>query len=258
MKRYAILFCLVTSVLLACSASASDNSDGLVKKNVEIGKAKEVKTDLSFLAGELKVNAETSSLAECVYGYNKKYIRPEISYYENDGTGYLDISSESLKNKDLEDFGSDNKWKISFNNHVRNSVSIKHKAGEADIDLEGCNLSRFEYRMAAGESKINLRNTSVPAVTFNLMAGKTHIDLTGRWDNDLVAKVKGGIGEVDLKVPYDTGVRITVSGLIGDVDIPFFNREGNTFTNDKYGKTKNTLYIDINGGVGKISVSMAD
>ena len=259
MRKIIFLLCLTATLMLSSNLGASEPEKNLYRKVIEIGKAKDVKTELSFLAGELQIDGTSEGLAECYYGYKKDFIRPELSYYEVDKTGYLSIKSESLKDKDLDDIHKDdNKWRLSLNNHVRNSVAINLKAGEANIDLEGCNLSRFEYRMFAGESNINLRNTSVPTVMFNLTAGEANVDLSGSWQNDLVATIKGGVGELNIKVPYNTGVRITVSGLLGDINIPFFNRDGRTFTNDKYGKTKNTLYIDINGGIGEIKVDMVE
>ena len=112
--------------------------------------------------------------------------------------------------------------------------------------------------MMAGESKVNLRNTSVPAVIFNLFTGEASLDLSGKWHNDLEANIKGGIGELEIKVPYDTGVRIAVSGLIGEVNIPFFERNGKIYTNGQYGKSKYTLYLNVEAGIGQIDVKMVE
>jgi len=255
MKKIAILL-FIASLLFFTEAFGSNPEESVYKKSVETGKAKEVKTDISFIAGELNINSETNNLVECFYGFKNDFIRPILKYHEVGKTGYLSINSESFKKRDFDD--EDNEWRLSFNGKIRNSIAIDLKAGEANIDLEGCNLGRFEYRMMAGESNINLRNTSVPSLVFSLTAGEANLNLSGKWDNDLSATIKGGVGELKIKVPYDIGVRITASGLIGEINIPFFNKNGKTYTNDLYGKTKNTLYIDINGGIGEIDIDMVE
>jgi len=242
---------------LASTISASEPDNYRYKKSIDKGQAKEVKTDIEFLAGEFYLDNTSTSLANCFYGNSNEFLRPGLIYHEVGKTGYLRVESESNKEKRMEDFG-DNEWRLSINPDVPNSVSIRLKAGEAHIDLEGSRLNRFDYKMMAGESNINLRNTSVPEVMFSMMAGEANLDLSGRWYNDLEATIKGGVGELDLKVPYDVGVRIFVSGLIGEVDIPFFKRNGKTYTNDAYGRSKHTLFINIEAGIGEVNVKMVE
>jgi len=257
MKKIVLLLFLA-SLSFFTEVFGSNPEGTLLKKSIELGKAKDLKTDISFFAGELHINNSTKNLAECFYGYKHDYIRPILKYHEVDKTGYLSVESETYKNKEINAIGKNNEWQLSLNSDVRNSVAIELKAGEADINLEDCNLSRFEYRMMAGESNINLRNTSVPSIYFSLSAGEATIDLSGKWKNDLVANIKGGVGELKVKLPYNVGIKVTVSGLLGEINIPFFNRDGKTYTNDLYGKTKNTIYIDINGGIGEISIEMIE
>jgi hypothetical protein len=256
MKRNAV-WLLVAGLLLATNLFA-DNDKTVFKKAIGTGKANSVKTDISFLAGVLNIKGSTKELTECFYGYKNEFIRPMINYHEVGKTGYLKIESESIKNKDIDDIGEKNLWNLFLNDDIPNSVAIELKAGKSDINLEGFNLSRFEYRMLAGESHINLRNTSVPSIYFSMSAGEAKINLSGKWKNDLVANIKGGVGELNLYVPYKVGVRITVSGLLGEINIPFYNKNGRTYTNDLYGKTANTLYIDINGGIGEINVHQTE
>lgn len=254
-----IFLMLFLAILAFFTEVFGANPEGsILKKSIERSNAREIKTDISFFAGELKIDGSTDELAECFYGYKNNFIRPVMKYHEVGKTGYLIIDSEKNRNRDIDDIGKDNEWQLALNKNVINSVSVELKAGEADIDLEGFKLSRFEYRMMAGESNINLRNTSVPSLYFSLTAGEANIDLSGKWKNDLTANIKGGVGELKIKLPYEVGIRVTVSGILGEINIPFFNRDGRTYTNDLYGKTTNTLYIDINGGIGEISIEMVE
>lgn len=230
-----------------------------LKQTIQSEKAHSYKTDLDFFAGELFVNAtEEEAVAVCHYGYKADYIKPIMTYHEQGETGYASIQSESIRNKELDRLGKDNKWYLSLNGKQTHQLSVNLKAGTARLDLASSQLKHFAFRMMAGEAHVNLSNSSIPEINMQLMTGSAHLDVSGKWDNDLHATIKGGVGELNVLVPYETGVRITVSGLLGEINIPFFNRNGRTYTNDLYGKTASTLYIDINGGIGQINVNMVD
>jgi len=253
MKRI-VLFLFVLFFTFFIKAWGNEPKGYKFKQNIEVGRAREVKTDIDFFSGELHVEGTSTYLAQCFYGKSNPFYRPEMFYHESSRIGYLTIGTQ---NKELDDI-EDNEWFLAINPDIANNVSIRLKAGEANIDLKGCNLTRFDYRMLAGESTINLRNTSVPNFIFNMMAGEANIDLSGKWHNDLEADIKGGVGELNIKVPYNVGVRIFVSGLIGEVRIPFFNRNGKTYTNDAYGKSKHTLFLNVEAGIGEINVTMEE
>lgn len=255
MKKRSILLCFILAVGSFGFLTLAQSR--LFKKSIEIGKSKEVKTDIYFFSGELNVNTSTDKLTECSYGYEDGFLRPEMTYREVGYIGYLSVKSED-QDKGINIDDNSNKWNLSLNKNVKNSVSIKLRAGKANINLEDCKLNSFDYKMTAGESNINLRNTSVPQIRFNLLAGEANIDLTGKWHNDGIAEIKGGVGEVTLKVPYNTGVRIIVSGVLGQVNIPFFHQNGNTYTNDSYDKAKQTLFVTISAGIGQINVIMEE
>lgn len=256
MKKSTVLLVLSLMVPGFVNTTNAESNSRLLQKSIDVGKAKEIRTDISFFSGELFVNTETEDLAKCVYGYKDGFLRPEMTYREVGGTGYLTIESEEKDKRILND--NENRWNLSLNKRVKNNLSIQLRAGEANIDLEGSNLNSFDYKMTAGESTINLRNTSIPHLKFNMLAGEAHIDLSGDWENDGVADIKGGVGEITVKVPFDTGVIIYVTGVLGEVKIPFFNKEGSTYTNDSYKKSKNTLTLYINGAIGQINVEMVE
>jgi hypothetical protein len=53
-----------------------------------------------------------------------------------------------------------------------------------------------------------------------------------------------------LILPRDVGVRVKVDVGVGAVDAAGLTKEGEYFTNDAYGQSDVTLYIDVSGGVG--------
>ena len=129
-------------------------------------------------------------------------------------------------------------------------------AGIGKFELAGSNLKRFDFQMAAGEVDINLKNTSVPDLRVKAIAGKATIDLTGEWHNDLHASITGGVGELSFILPEAIGTRMEITGILANVYAPGFKKSGHTYTNPEYGNTKETMYIEIFGGIGEISVRL--
>jgi hypothetical protein len=257
MKKHHLVITLGLIVLFAVIAGF-DLAAQEVKRKIDTEKAKKVRTEITFPAGNLYISSNAESFCEGLYKYRHDFWKPEISYYEESETGYLNIEFEDDRNNRDYDDDAENEWLIAFNRDVRNEIEIEMIAGESDIDLQGCKLDGFRFEMIAGDSKINLKNTSVPFLEFRAVAGEAEIDLTGEWKNDLDAKIKGGVGELTVRVPSEVGVKINITGGLGDVSAPGFDKNNKVYTNDKYGKTKSSLYLDITGGIGNVSIRMED
>jgi hypothetical protein len=255
-NQVAIFFSLT---ILSCGfTNNADINKGDFNKNIPIGHTKELKTEINFAVGDLNIKPCSNHLAEGEYNYSDEKLKPVISFNEESGKGYLKISAfDDNEDKDYNDSDSC-QWNIALNKNIKNGITVKMIAGKGNIDLHDCAITRFETKMAAGELDINLRNTSVPNLNFKAIAGEAVIDLSGKWKNDLNADIKGGVGEITLKLPSQVGIRMNITGLIGDIDTPGFTKEGNTYTNDSYGKTDETLYIELTGGVGNVSIELVD
>src|SRR4030042_2377431 len=227
------------------------------EKNLNIRKPKEVKTEIAFLNGALTVSAQTlNKVYSGDYKYKKDEWKPEISYTEEEGTGYLRIISKDEEEDKQYDSSDDNEWKINLTKETRNDLNIRMGAGIGRFQLAGSNLKSFDFQMAAGEADINLSNTSVPELRIKAIAGKAIIDLTGEWNNDLHASVTGGIGELSFILPEEIGTKMEITGILANIYAPGFEKNGHTYTNSEYGNTKETMYIEIFGGIGEIDVMM--
>jgi hypothetical protein len=227
-----------------------------VRKNIDTNKAKTVRTDITFPAGKLYISPDGKAFCEGLYRYRKNLWEPEISYSEDSGTGYLKIDVEDNRHDRHYDDTDQNEWKLAFRKDVRTDMKIEMIAGESHIDLQDCKLDKFEFEMIAGESYINLRNTSVPFVEFRAIAGEAEIDLTGDWKNDLSAEIKGGVGELRINLPSEVGVKVSITGGLGEVFAPGFDKRNRVYTNDLYGKTKASLYLEVTGGIGNVDLRM--
>lgn len=239
-----------------------DSTQKTVVKNIPLGKAEIVETEIEFVVGRLNIRSSATQLTEGTYKFYKEMLKPEFSYSEEGKIGHLSITSKKghIEMDDDNDNHNDNEclWDIALNKKVKHDLTVKLTAGNGNIDLSGCQLKRFEFKMVAGEAKINLSNTSVPEVNFKAMAGNAVIDLSGKWNNDLHARIKGGVGEITLKLPADIGIKMNITGVLGSVNTKGLYKMGQEYSNDLLGKTKQTLYIDVTGGIGNVNVKLVE
>jgi len=252
-----ILLCLVIFLLFSagCRRNRESHDHHIFDKNIEIGNAENVKTKIAFKAGELNVNSiQTEDIMKASFVYFREKWKPEINYVVEDGTGYLDIISQGSSWNTNFDENDKIEWDIRLNKDIQSDLFIKVLAGKVEINLEDCNIRRFEFDMGAGEAKLNLRNTSVRFLTFDGGAGEVKIDLSGHWQNDLDADINGGVGEITLVLPSDIGIEMDVTGILGERNIPGFSKDGSEYTNRLNGRTENNLFLDISGGIGAVNV----
>jgi predicted membrane protein len=257
MRKYRIITIAVL-VIVFFGFVSSDFPFQEFRKNIEPGKAKSVKTDITFIAGKLNISATSNLLCEGVYRYHRDYWKPEISYNEDSQVGYLKIKVDDDREERRYDDSDNTEWNIALNKNIRNDLKVKMLAGIGNIDLQSCKMDGLEFEMLAGEVKINLKNTSVPNLEFKALTGEAEIDLSGKWENDLNADIKGGVGELTIKLPSDIGIKLNITGGLGEVNAHGFDKHNRVYTNELYGKTKESLYLDISGGIGEVNIHMVD
>ncbi len=258
MKRLFILIFLSLVVILLGFVSKDNSMQKEFKKCISLGKANDVKTEIVFPVGTSNLSSSSKHIAKGTYKFYKDKWKPNISYKENNQVGNLQIVASAQSEKNKYDDLDNSHWDVAISKDVRNDLSILFNAGESNIDLHDCNLKRFEFIMTAGDVNINLSNTSVPNMLFKAFAGNAVIDLSGDWKNDLNAILKGGLGEMTVKVPSNIGVKFNILGILGDVNAPNFKKQNTTYTNDLFGKTKQSLYFDITGGIGNVDIQIVD
>lgn len=133
--------------------------------------------------------------------------------------------------------GARNKWDLRLNDKV---------PVELNVDL------------GAGKSTLVLGSLSLTNLAVNLGVGETHVDLTGDWKNDLVAGIHGGVNKATVRLPVDVGVRVHATGDIGQIRADNLKQDDDTYVNDAYGKSKVTLHVDVQGGIGEINLELGE
>lgn len=234
-RTFALSVILAGFSTLACVFNNNEPVGETVteSKTVPLGEAKRVRVQIKMGAGELKVEGGANGLMNADFTYNVSRWKPQVRYDASGDTGELTIQQPP---------GSSGhggrtryEWDLRFNNQVPMEMNIDQGAGSANLDLAGLSLSDLKVNIGAGETTINL---------------------DGKWKNDLTASIHGGVGQANLKLPRDVGVRVVAHGGLGAINAPGFTKQGDTYTNDAYGKSSATLRIEVEGGVGEINLEM--
>ena len=89
-----------------------------------------------------------------------------------------------------------------------------------------------------------------------LMRHGLNLNLTGPREHNLNATVKGGIGSATIELPKDVGVSVHTSGGIGAVVTHGLTENSHDYTNDAFGKSSATIYVTVEGGIGKIELNV--
>lgn len=114
----------------------------------------------------------------------------------------------------------------------------------------------LECETGASKSLLDLRDLNVTALSLETGASKTDVTLPAKAGFTRV-KVEAGAASVDIRVPGGVAARIrTESGLASiNVDPTRFPGGGNRFESPDYATSTNKVDIDIETGVGSITIS---
>jgi len=259
-SKWVVLMAIVAVLLVAsgCGGGARVGKLQTESQTVELGGADSVHVEIDMGAGELDVTGGAAELLEASFTYNVAELKPEVEY----GGGTLSVRTPDVEGGlgslwDVDDYRYE--WDLRLNDDVPMDMQVNVGAGRTDLKLGSLSLTRLDIAGGAGEVLVDLSGSASPArLDIASGAGALTVDLTGAWQNDLEAIIKGGLGNRTLILPGDTGVRIKVEIGVGTVDAAGLTKEGEYYTNDAYGQSEVTLYLEVEGGVGKIELRVGE
>lgn len=194
--------------------------------------AKDVSADIEMPAGQLNLTGGNNELLDSDFSYDREEGTPSVNYSVNDGHGSLTISQEGHHIH----FGSTrNTWNLRFGGDEPLDLKLKMGAGQSDLDFRGINLHHLEV---------------------NIGAGQTTLNLTGPRTSDLDADIQGGVGSATIRLPKDVGVRVHASGGIGSINTDGLMNENGAYVNAAYGKSTQTINLEVHGGIGEINLDL--
>jgi N-terminal domain of toast_rack, DUF2154 len=202
-------------------------------QSVDVEEASSVRADLRMGAGELKLSGGADTLMEGEFSYNVADWKPEVDYEVSGDTGELSVKQDIIAGVPVGE--ARNEWDIRFNDEVPTDLSVEMGAGESNLDLD---------------------SLTPTGLTLHMGSGKTTVDLTGDYAQDFDASIEGGAGEATVLLPSEVGARVSVEGGLGRIDAEGLQKQGNSYVNDAYGDSEVTLEVDIQGGVGQITLEV--
>jgi hypothetical protein len=82
------------------------------------------------------------------------------------------------------------------------------------------------------------------------------VDLTGDYARSLDASIEGGVGEATVLLPSEVGARVSADGGLGKINAEGLRMKGDSYVNDAYGDSEVIVEVDIQGGVGQITLEV--
>lgn len=197
---------------------------------IERGKSELVRVELKLKAGELTIEPGAQKLMEAEFVYNVPEWKPSVRFDETSFRGHLQVEQPAGARISGD---TEYEWKLRFSNEVPLDMVVNLGAGEAKLDLGDLHLRSLEINMGVGELDLDLRGTP-------------------RRDYDV--RVHGGIGEATIRLPKEAGIVADARGGIGSIDTKNLQRRGNQYVNEAYGSARNTIRLEIRGGIGEINL----
>ena len=197
-------------------------------QTVNLQGAKSARAKLEMGAGQLNIDGGSTHSLDADFTFSDSFDEPRIDYHVSDGVGQINISQDS---RSVHFGNSRNEWNLHFTR---------------DLPLE------LRVDMGAGQGNLNFRGVPLTRLDLNLGAGQVDVDLTGDRKSDLSADIEGGVGQANIRLPRNVGVIAQASGGIGSISVHGLRHDGDSYTNEAYGRSPTTIHLKVEGGIGEI------
>ncbi len=127
-------------------------------------------------------------------------------------------------------------WDLQLNPDVPLRLQVNSGVGNATLDLSHLNVSRLAMDGSVGSTTVMLPRRGQISVTLD-----------------------GGVGQVRMILPPGVAARMQVNGGLGGIDVNGrFQHRGNEYTSPDYDTAENRADIQINAGVGRVSLEQGE
>jgi hypothetical protein len=227
---------LVGALLLAgCNSDLSVGALRTESQSVELRDDPSVRVEINLGAGDLALTGGAKKLLEADFTYNVARLKPEVKYTD----GKLVVRQPDAKG-------------------LPNLRSLTDFRNEWDLRLQDETPMDLRVEMGAGSSKLQLSGLPLTGLNVTLGAGTSTLDLSGDWMRDLDVAIDSGAANVSVRLPKDVGVRVEVDAGPTLVDAPGLTQDGNVYTNAAYGVSAVTLQVNMQAGIGRINLEVAE
>lgn len=202
--------------------------------------AEHINLDISMGAGRIELIGDELGDDAVVgdFTYSSPRLRPRMESELSGDT--LDVITEHRETGVL-DFGlgrQSSEWDLRVAKGVPVDLHVMLGAGEGELDLSEVDVR--DLRMETG-------------------AGRVTVDLSGERAENVLGQLHTGAGEVIVRLPSDIGVRVFgYKDGVGEWNHDGFHVSGDHLVNDAYGDTEATIELNIQRGVGEVTLELDD
>ncbi len=192
---------------------------------------------IKFGVGKLEIGAlsDSPNFVEGKIEYGQFAFKAEEDFGVSNGRAVFSLKAQSVSipfwvpSGDVSDY-----WNIRFTPRIPLEMHVDTGVGKVAMDLSDLKVTKLDLETGVGET----------IITFPAAAGLTS------------ASIDTGIGGVTVRIPDGVGARVHVSQGIGSVrvDSKRFTRSGDDYTSTDYHTAENRLDLEIDGGIGSITI----
>lgn len=229
------LILLAALALAGCGPRARVGALQTQFQTVELDGAESASVEITLGAGDLTVTGGAEKLLEADFTYNVVELKPQVEFTD----GVLVVRQPDSNGlpvlQNITDFR--NEWNLALNDDIAMNMSINMGAGNSNLQLAGLSLTGLDLSLGAGAGTL---------------------DLSGGWARDLDVAIDTGAAELAVRLPRDVGVRVEVDRGPTAIHASGLTQDGEVYTNAAYGASETTLDIEIDAGVGLISLEVEE
>lgn len=286
LKREITIFVVLIFVFLLL---AKDNERSSLSKKEPLTREKTLVVSLKYSNGYITVGkSENQNAYEGEFTYSD--YRPDIRYDIVGDEGRLDIHFSGEMGNSEEDQGSGdihslnelykNELTLNLTNKAVLDLDFDLGVVKGEIDLSGLKISNLDLEMGVSKTTVlfsevnqasmksfdieggvgkliveNLGNANISEFSFEGGVGSYELNFAGDYQQNLQGEISLGMGKIVLYLPRHVGTRLSVDkSLLSSLEIDEVFKNGDVYTNDKWEKTKYSLDLNIEAGLGKIEV----
>lgn len=208
-------------------ATGPERSDPI---HLDAGNLDKANVELDMGAGQMNIGGGSDKLLDGTFTYNVDEWKPVVHNSTNGTHATVTIKQPSGARG-----GGRTKyvWDLNLNDHILTDLTIN---------------------CGAGQARLHLGTLLLRSLAIHMGAGQVQLDLRGEPKHDYDVKIDGGVGQADIHLPTGVGIWATAHGGIGSLNITGLEKHGDHWENDLYNKSKVTVKLEVNGGIGEIKI----
>lgn len=280
-------------ILVPIFIFSAEEERSRIKKDAPLTKEKSMTVFLDYGNGYIDLGkTNKSNIFECEFIYSE--YRPHVKYEIVGDEGRLNIRFSGKVKKDEEDESSksistlnklyDNELLLNLSGEVPLTLDLELGVVKGEMDLGGMNIKNIDmevgvskvtiifnepnqtimetFSIEGGVGKLSLSklgNANFEDFDFEGGVGSYELDFTGDYKHDVSADIEMGMGKLKLYLPRYIGTRIQVDkSFLSSLSIDEVYKRDDLYYNDKWDKTRYSLDLSLEAGVGKIEVIWVD